>query len=103
MEADQEAQLAFDRSPYTYDSDSDDEDTFTPPKIIKPNPLVDFFKRHCGQSNLTMIESTAYFESYYHVLNKLQWMGSWNSMPLSEYFIGNKRDQISLPQYLEEA
>ena len=49
--------------------------------VLNSHPLVNFFKKFCGQSSLIMIESTAYFESYYHVLKKLQEMGSWPNIP----------------------
>jgi len=37
-----------------------------------------------------MIESTAYFESYYHVLKKIKEMDKWRDVPLTKYLIGTQ-------------
>ena len=43
--------------------------------------IADFFMKNLNK-RFAMIESSAYFESYKHVLKKLQVMNSWIEMPL---------------------
>ena len=42
---------------------------------------------HFAYESFQMIESSAYFESYLHVLNKLKLMDTWPEMPLSRYYV----------------
>ena len=49
-----------------------------------------------------MIESTAYFESYHHVLKKLQEMGDWEDFPLQQYITGEEKEIRYEPLYYEE-
>ncbi|CDW90094.1 UNKNOWN [Stylonychia lemnae] len=49
-----------------------------------------------------MIESTAYFESYYHVLKKIKQMDKWDYVPFEEYLTGHNKDFIRLPAIYEE-
>lgn len=46
-----------------------------------------------------MIESTAYFEAYKHVLRQLQEMDTWPAIPFERYFVKGKSD-IQTPRYI---
>lgn len=46
---------------------------------------------------MKMIESTAYFESYHHVLKKLHAMSQWEKLPFSEYLTCQKIGNVSSP------
>ena len=49
-----------------------------------------------------MIESTAYFESYKHVLYKLKEMDKWDDLPLGKYLIGEQKTDIDAPILFDE-
>ena len=52
---------------------------------------LDFITAFSGQV-FDMIESSAYFESYRHVLLQLQEMDTWEEFPMQEFLVhGNKR------------
>ena len=52
-------------------------------------------------SSFQMVESSAYFEAYKHVLKKLQDMDSWVNMPLSDYYVYGKSD-LKIPAYVQD-
>ena len=49
-----------------------------------------------------MIESTAYFESYKHVLQKLKDMDKWDDLPFKKYLIGEQSQNIDSSKLVEE-
>jgi hypothetical protein len=51
---------------------------------------------------MDMIESTAYFESYVHVLRKIKEMDRWDRIPFENIFALGDKSAMPKPQYLEE-
>ena len=48
---------------------------------------------------MMMIESEAYFESYYHVLKKIKEMGTWDKLPFIDILMAQKLNDIKEPKY----
>jgi hypothetical protein len=48
-----------------------------------------------------MIESAAYFESYCHVLEQLKEMDAWLALPMQDYIVHGKSQDITQPDYLK--
>ncbi|CDW91038.1 UNKNOWN [Stylonychia lemnae] len=79
------------------DESDDEEDQYVRQLYNqKESPVLDFYLQH-RDSQLKMIESTAYFESYYHVLKKLKQMDQWDSIPFAEYLTGQIKEDINEP------
>lgn len=70
------------------------------PEEIHPSIILYFDSFRT--KNFQMIESTAYFESYHHVLKKLQEMGDWEDFPLQQYITGEEKEIRYEPLYYEE-
>ena len=49
-----------------------------------------------------MIESSAYFESYRHVLKQLQAMDTWPLLPMQNYLVHGRSENINQPQYITD-
>jgi hypothetical protein len=49
---------------------------------------------------MVMIESTAYFESYIHVLKKIKIMDLWENIPFGNIIALGDREELPQPQYL---
>eukprot|EP00347_Sterkiella_histriomuscorum_P021254 403334658 len=80
-------------------SDSSDEEQFN----IRDtqDTVLDFYLKNKG-SQFKMIESTAYFESYKHVLQKLKDMDKWEDLPFKKYLIGDQSQNIDEPKLMGE-
>ena len=50
-----------------------------------------------------MIESTAYFEAYNHVLTKIKGMDQWSSIPFMNEIAKSQHSSIACPPYLKDA
>ena len=64
-------------------------------EILKQSDYQDFdshdFMNKCSGEVFDMIESSAYFESYRHVLLQLQSMDTWEEFPMQQFLVhGNK-------------
>lgn len=73
-------------------------------EIIKSNvevgSLYDFYSNY-GNELFTVIESSAYFESYKHVLTKLKQIDEWDMLPMERYFV-NSEFESHTPEYMQE-
>lgn len=74
--------------------------------LLKDGYLTVKFEGNLGGFQLnpnevyTMVESTAYFEAYRHILLKLQEMSSYSEeIPFKEYIVGCKLSDIPAPSY----
>eukprot|EP00347_Sterkiella_histriomuscorum_P006278 403353380 len=81
------------------DLSDDDNQSFNYKK--KQNTVLDFYLKNKGLQ-FKMIESTAYFESYKHVLQKIKDMDKWEDLPLRKYLIGEQTQNIDPPPLLAE-
>lgn len=63
----------------------------TAQEIVNGFPLEEFL----------MIESTAYFEAYKHVLRQLQSMDTWPQLPFNEYFVHGAQE-TKRPKYMQD-
>eukprot|EP00347_Sterkiella_histriomuscorum_P007358 403349252 len=54
---------------------------------IQKNQAIDFYVKYKRYS-FNMIESSAYFEAYNHILHKLKEMASWQTLPFEKYLLG---------------
>ncbi len=64
-------------------------------EVVNPS-IIDYYDSNRTKT-FKMIESTAYFESYKHVLQKLQEMSEWESFPMQEYITGHKKEVEQMP------
>lgn len=60
--------------------------------------LVFYFAQNYLTSEFQIIESSAYFESYYHVLKSLQERDYWDTIPFARNII-NGSSQVAAPRY----
>ena len=71
-------------------------------EIIKSNvevgSLYNFYSNF-GNESFTVIESSAYFESYKHVLTKLKQIDDWDQLPMERYFV-NSEYEARTPAYM---
>ncbi|CDW78789.1 nfx1-type zinc finger-containing protein 1-like [Stylonychia lemnae] len=65
------------------------------------SPVLKYFKLFKSFS-LKMIESTAYFESYSHVLRKIKSMDKWQILPMQQYLTGIQKQNIKLPKVFQD-
>eukprot|EP00347_Sterkiella_histriomuscorum_P002994 403366003 len=63
---------------------------------IQVNQAIDFYVNNKNLS-FQMIESSAYFEAYNHILHKLKEMASWNTLPFEKYLLGLQKNIDSPP------
>jgi hypothetical protein len=52
--------------------------------------LENLFMRY-QKSSFMMMESSAYFESYRHVLRQLQIMDTWHKLPMERYLVNGRK------------
>lgn len=51
-------------------------------------------------ANFQMIESSAYFESYIHVLKSLKKMDTWDRLPFHELIVNGEKDRTFTAPYM---
>ena len=56
------------------------------------------FKKIAGKK-MMMIESEAFFESYYHVLKRIKEMGTWSKIPFIDILMAQKVSGFNKPDY----
>ena len=56
------------------------------------------FKKIAGKK-MMMIESEAFFESYYHVLKRIKEMGTWPKIPFIDILMAQKVSGFNKPDY----
>ena len=78
------------------------------PSLLKDGYLTVKLEGNFGDFHLnpneqyTMVESTAYFEAYRHILLKLQEMSSYSEeIPFKDYIVGCKLSDIPAPSYFQ--
>ncbi|CDW71409.1 UNKNOWN [Stylonychia lemnae] len=80
-----------------FDSDESDDDQYMRQLYNeKESPVLDFYLQH-KENQLKIIESTAYFESYNHVLKKLKQIDKWENVPFADYLTGQIKKDIKPP------
>ena len=67
---------------------------------VEVGSLYDFYNKY-GNEVFTVIESSAYFESYKHVLTKLKQIDEWDQLPMQRYFV-NSQFKHHIPVYMQE-
>eukprot|EP00347_Sterkiella_histriomuscorum_P016766 403351933 len=69
--------------------------------LINENSALIFFAK---QKNIQfkMVESTAYFEAYSHVLRKLKEMDDWQTIPMAKYLLGQEKQNIAYPKIIHD-
>ena len=61
---------------------------------------LEWMFRDYDKDELIVLECKAYFESYYHFLNKLKGMNTKN-LPFEEYIVGRREGGVRPPSYLK--
>ncbi|CDW88188.1 UNKNOWN [Stylonychia lemnae] len=80
-----------------FDSDDSDDDQYMRQLYSeRESPVLDFYLQH-KENQLKIIESTAYFESYNHVLKKLKLIDKWENLPFADYLTGQIKKDIQQP------
>lgn len=63
--------------------------------------IVDYLHNY-STANFQMIESSAYFESYIHVLKSMQRMDKWKELPFKQIIVNGMHDQIAMAPYMDK-
>eukprot|EP00347_Sterkiella_histriomuscorum_P010451 403376237 len=71
--------------------------------ILERNKTIDFYVDN-KKLSFCMLESTAYFEAYNHILHKLKEMATWDTLPFQKYLLGLQKniDKPALFDSLDE-